>query len=149
MPQGHTAAKRALIILLKQNNNDLPALRELSQWYLNDHNLQAALPLLQRLHILLPENTTYAYQLAYVFYERGMWSDAVLLFSSLAQHTTGHLKTQAELALKAMDSYLPYYNYSASVDNLSASGQEHQSLNSQHLFPIFIIKACFSPFSRD
>ena len=29
------------------------------------------------------------------------------------------------------------------------AGQEHQSLNSQHLFPIFIIKACFSPFSRD
>ena len=37
----------------------------------------------------------------------------------------------------------------AGIAALIITGQEHQSLNSQHLFPIFIIKACFSPFSRD
>ncbi|HBI22353.1 MAG TPA: hypothetical protein DDY37_07220 [Legionella sp.] len=97
------AAEKALSIVLQQDENYLPALREGSQWYLHEKNLARARPLLERLHALLPENSRYAAQLARV----------ILL--SLEKGTHRPCRVQAQWALNAMASYLPVYTDASHV----------------------------------
>ena len=107
------AANKALLIVLKQDGYYLPALKESSQWYLHENNLQQARPLLKRLHVLLPENNLYTFQLGYLYYQQGKWRNATALFSHMTQDVTGRFVVPAQQALNAMASYLPYYaNYS-------------------------------------
>src|ERR1700733_13694639 len=76
-------AQVALIVILDQDKNNVSALKELSQWYIKNKQPDKSLPLLQRLHALVPENNNYTLQLAYLYYREGQWSHATFLFSSL------------------------------------------------------------------
>jgi tetratricopeptide (TPR) repeat protein len=102
-------AEKALSIVLRQNPNDLPALIESSQWLLHQHDLIRARPLLERLHALLPENNTYAFQLAHVYYDEGDWQRARAIFLLLNQAGSRPVRIEAEAALNAMASYVPVY----------------------------------------
>jgi tetratricopeptide (TPR) repeat protein len=108
-------AKKALLILLNQDHNYLPAVREYSQWLLNSSTPQQALSWLEQLHQQSPENTTYTFQLAYLYYLGGEWEKSKLLFMDLLTQVKGNLKVQVLQALNAMASYVPCYHYYAAV----------------------------------
>lgn len=112
------AAERALLILLKQDPNYLPALQEYSQWLLDDQNSLRALPSLERLHELMPQNTTYTFQLAYLYYLQGSWGKSKLLLLEVRNHVSENLSDSVQQALNAMASYLPYYQYHATTAKL-------------------------------
>lgn len=114
------AANKALLIVLKQDGFYLPALRESSQWYLHENNFEQALPLLKKLHALMPENNQYTYQLGYVYYQQGEWRKATALFSRMTQDVSGRFVIPAQQALNAMASYLPYYANYASTYSMAA-----------------------------
>ncbi|CDZ78311.1 putative PEP-CTERM system TPR-repeat lipoprotein [Legionella massiliensis] len=107
------AAKKALQIILQQDENYFPALKELTDIYLKEKNNRDALPLLERLHQLQPENNQYAGQLAYTYYELGNWDKALQLFTELKKQQKGtKLKIDAQLMINSMASYIPsYINY--------------------------------------
>ncbi len=105
------AAKKALLIILQQDPNYIPALQEYSQWMLAENSIQTALPLLERLHKNLPKDNNYAFQLAYAYYALGEWDKAHVLLMTLQGETTGVLKNKTNAALKAMASYLPLYTH--------------------------------------
>ncbi len=102
-------AERALSIVLQQDPNHLPALIESSQWFVHEQDWIRARPVLERLHALLPENNTYAFQLAHLYYHEGDWQHAQPLFLSLNQHTSRPVRIKAQAALNAMASYVPGY----------------------------------------
>lgn len=109
------SAKKALRIVLQQDENYIPALKEASESDLfNDEPLQKEL-FLTRLHERLPNEDQYTYQLAYSYYQQGQWAEAKRLFIQLRNHSSVTFKRQAEEGLKAMASYLPYYQYHADV----------------------------------
>ena len=110
------AARKSLLIILKQDDSYLPALIEYSQWSIRDNNTQQAIHSLERLHELLPENYTYTFQLGYLYYMNGEWQKSQLIYIRLLEHVTGVLKVKAQQALNAMASYLPYYQYHANVE---------------------------------
>lgn len=108
-----SAAKKALQIILQQDENYLPALTELTDIYLKEKNKIDVLPLLERLHQLQPENVQYIGQLAYIYYDLGNWDKASQFFSELRKDQKNtKLKIDAQLMLNSMRSYIPgYMNY--------------------------------------
>ena len=121
------AAEEALQIVLRQNKQYLPALKESSQWYLHENNLKQAQPLLERLHQLLPENNQYTFQLGYLYYQQGQWRKASDIFSYLMQRGSGHIVVSAQKALNAMASFLP--NYADYSRYLAKESQPSRSRN--------------------
>lgn len=103
------AARKALQLVLQQDGNYLPALKESSQWYLYENNFVQARPLLERLHQLLPEDDYYASQLGFVYYQQGQWHNASTVFSQLVNHTNKTRAVAAQQALDAMTSFVPYH----------------------------------------
>ena len=118
------AAERALLIILNQNPSYLPALKEYSQWLLGNKEPLRALPSLEHLHELMPENHSYTFQLAYLYYLQGNWEKSKVLLVELSQQVTGHLSDSVQEAFKAMASYLPYYQYHAAVNRLTEKVNE-------------------------
>lgn len=116
------AARHALQLVLQQDKNYLPALKESSQWYLYDHQLARARPVLERLHALLPNHQQYAFQLGTVYYQQGQWHKACVIFSHLAHHSTGAMAYFAQQSLDAMASFVPYYADFARVSYQTSSG---------------------------
>ncbi|WP_133127753.1 tetratricopeptide repeat protein [Legionella nagasakiensis] len=113
------AAKKALLILLNQNNNYLPAHKEFSQWLLNGDNMQQALYSLERIDNLLSDNDDiYVLQLGYLYYLNGEWEKSTRLYIRMMEHVKGTIRLQAQQALNAMASYLPSYQDYASVEEL-------------------------------
>lgn len=117
------AAKMALKFILQQNDHDLPALKALSAAYLEEKNLQQALPLIQQLHHIQPDNDQYTYQLAALYYERGEWEKAFPLLLSLKQQDSLGFRIQAQSILNAMASFIPHYTTNATVLILNQPGQ--------------------------
>ena len=116
-----TVAKKSLLIILNQDANYLPALKEYTQWMLADNNPDQAIVLLRRLHENVPENATYAFQLGYLYYLNGEWERSSALFVHMLKHVTGAMQVQVIEALKAMGSYLPYYQYHAASELLTVA----------------------------
>ncbi|AHE66880.1 tetratricopeptide repeat protein [Legionella oakridgensis] len=115
------AAKNALLIVLNQDNNYLPAHKEFSQWLLNGDNVQQALHSLERIDNLLPDNDdVYALQLGYLYYLNGDWEKSTRLYVRMMEHVKGTVKLQAQQALNAMASYLPFYQDYAFVEDVPA-----------------------------
>lgn len=114
------AAKKALLIILEQDKYYLPALKESTQSNLFNNQPQQKLIFLKRLHEQLPQKNEYTYQLAYLYYQTGDRAQAKLLFMSLRDHVSGKLKIKAEEGLRAMASYVPYYQYHTHVEYLTA-----------------------------
>lgn len=112
------AAKQALQILLAQDANYIPALEEASQWFLRNDEKVLALPLLERLHTQLPYNKKYAFQLAYLYYDMSEWMQAQALFTQLIQQSSGVMKLAAQQAIRAMNSYIPFYQYVSEYESL-------------------------------
>ena len=112
------AAKKALLVVLQQDANYLPALREGSQLYLYEQNLREAQPLLMRLHRLLPNNNQYRFQLGYLYYLKGEWQKATALFLQMKASARNEFFSQAQQSLKAMASYLPNYNFSSIFERM-------------------------------
>ena len=119
-------AKKSLLIILNQDGNYLPALKEFTQWKLFDSHSQQLLHSLERLHELLPDNDTYTFQLAYLHYMNGDWQKSKLLFMDLLLHVTGTIKDQSQQALNAMASYMPYYQYHARVEMFLAASNNNR-----------------------
>ena len=92
-------AHEALQIILRQDENYLPALIELSQWLIQEARFDEAIPLLERLHKLLPRERKYTIQLAQTYYKTGDWVASRRLFLELSDHK----------ALRAMASFVPNY----------------------------------------
>lgn len=61
-----SAALKALELILAQDKNHLIALNELSQWLVAQKDWVGVLPVLQKLHSLVPDSGVYAEQLRYV-----------------------------------------------------------------------------------
>ena len=108
-------AKKSLLLILNQDNNYLPAMKEYSQWLLNGDQPQQAKHWLEQLHKHLPDNNNYTLQLGYLYYMDGEWQKSKQLFIELLARSTGHLRLQVLQALNAMASYVPYYQYHATV----------------------------------
>ncbi len=106
----------------------MPALREYSQLLLNDHDSLQALPWLEQLHMLEPNNDTYTFQLGYLYYLSGDWQKAKSLFKGMLPHVTGQLRVQVLQALNAMASYLPYYQYHGTVEWFATGSQKERAL---------------------
>lgn len=117
LKRSHPAvARKSLLILLAQDDQYLPAIQEYSQLLLNDPQPELALPWLEQLHSRLPDNEGYAFQLGYLYYLKGDWQQSKLILADLSQKVTGDLKIQVDKALKAMASYIPYYQDGAYVE---------------------------------
>lgn len=101
------AAHRALLILLAEDSTYLPALKEASQWYLYNNNVEEALPILRILHERIPTEHKYTLQLAYLHYQNGQWLEAISLFEFLSRKSTGEIKILAQQAILSMKSYMP------------------------------------------
>ncbi|MDA9271989.1 tetratricopeptide repeat protein, partial [bacterium] len=114
------AAQQALLILLSQDKNYIPAMKEASQWYLRQQDFKQALPMLERLHERLPQRDEYTFQLAYLYYQNGKWSKARHLFSMLDNKIAGTKKIEAQQALLAMQSYLPFYQFESNHQTVTA-----------------------------
>lgn len=110
------AAQKALRLILNQDHHHLIALKELSQWFIRQGQLTKALPLLEQLHVLLPESHAYTLQLAYVYYLNNDWDKAKPLYLALSRQTEAKQKTDAMQGLNAMASYLPFYQYHATTE---------------------------------
>lgn len=110
-----TAAKTALLLILQQNNHDVLALKELTQWSLDDTPPEQLIPWFEKLHQHLPNHPTYTYQLAYLYYQSGAWEKSHRLFTTLHQKVSGSLKFRVEQALAAMGSSLPHYQTAATI----------------------------------
>lgn len=103
------AARSALKIILKQNPDYEPALKELSQLYLGAHHVEKALPLLERLHQLKSTHAPLTYQLGQLYYDQGQWDKASLLFTQLTQSSSLVFNQKAQQMLQKMASILPQY----------------------------------------
>lgn len=112
------AAKRALRLILTQEPDYLPALRELSAIYLRDNKVKEALPLLIRLHQLEPQNHQCTLTLARIYYMQGYWQDATVLYRALQQHSNPGFQQESSLMLHNMSSSLPYYRQNAAISML-------------------------------
>ena len=119
-----TAAKSSLLIILNQDTTYLPALEEYTQWMLADNKTDQAMVLLKRLHESVPDNDKYTFQLGYLYYLNGEWESARALFNGLLKHSTGAMRAQVVDALRAMNSYLPYYQYHAATEWLMVPSKE-------------------------
>jgi Flp pilus assembly protein TadD len=114
---GHPeAAKKALLIILKQDKNNLAALQEYSQWMLNDHDPQKALITLEQLHERFPQDSTYTYQLGYLYYQNGDWEKSRTLLIGLATNAPATLKDRVFQSINAMSSYLPAFQSQANIE---------------------------------
>lgn len=103
------AAREALYLILKQNKHDVPALIELSQWFIQEERLIEALPFLEQLHQQRPDDRQYSFQLAYLYYKTGQWERSKPLFMALSHDTSEPWRSRAEDALRAMNSFIPHY----------------------------------------
>lgn len=133
-PEG---AKKALMVILRQNNNDVPALKELSQIYLRKKNTQEALPLIKHLHQLLPDNPDYTLQLGRLYYEDGNWQNAYLLFKMIKKNEAPALKIDAQIMLNKMATYLPNYKIDAFMQLKKVKQEDEQSIVAQILLNYF------------
>ncbi len=102
-------ARQALELILKQDPHHLLALIELSQWLIQEKDLMGALPSVERLHQELPEEKQYTFQLAYLYYHKGLWERAKTLLLTLTHDPTNPWYQPAALALHAMTSFIPNY----------------------------------------
>lgn len=133
LKQSHpVAANNALRLILQQDENYLPALKESSQWFLHENDLAKARPVLERLHQLLPDNDYYALQLGYVYYQQGQWQQALSIFSTLVHHANKQTASTAQQALDAMASFVPYYADYAQVSYQTQADLPRLSLRSEH-----------------
>lgn len=110
------AAKTALMIILRQDKDYLPALNELSQLYLKENNYKSALPLLRRLHELEPDNFHQTMQLAHMYYAGGEWQKAHILFEQLKEEQFPGIREDALKMLYKMASALPNYRMNAAAE---------------------------------
>lgn len=125
-----SAAKNALIIILEQDKNYLPALKQLVEIHIEDHHEQQALPLLIRLHQLSPQDQQITFQLGLVYYALGDWDKAYIIFSELKENPTSKFKEKAHNALDSMSSYIPYYrSHSLQLGNPSIQTSPPIKLN--------------------
>lgn len=113
------AAKKALLIILQQDSQHVSALKELSQWMLHTPKPELAMDWLQQLHNIFPKNHQYSFQLGYLYYLNGEWHKAKRIFSHLQKQAAGALREQVLLAIQAMGSYIPYYQYHTTVETLA------------------------------
>ena len=113
------AAKKALLIILKQDKYNVSALQEYSQWMLNENDPQEALQALEQLHERFPQNTTYAFQLGYLYYQNGNWEKSRSLLVELAAAAPSTLKERVFQSMNAMASYLPSYQFYATTEMTS------------------------------
>jgi tetratricopeptide (TPR) repeat protein len=131
------AAQKALIVILRQDNSYLPALKELSQIYIKEKNNQAALPLMEQLHKLLPNNSYYTQQLATLYYEQSEWQKAQFLFKQIGENKSSIFSAEALKMLDKMDSAIPYYNIGATVESKQEKASNDSSLVAQILLNYF------------
>ncbi|WP_419418446.1 tetratricopeptide repeat protein [Legionella sp. D16C41] len=116
------AAKEPLQIILKQEPNNTLALEELSQLYVEEKNLSAALPLVQRLIALKPNAPQYRLQMGALYYELGDWAQAHHYLLPLANQNKDHLnKFRATQLLEKMASFIPNYQTDAITINTQVS----------------------------
>ncbi len=109
-------ARQALTIILAQNSQHLLALKELSQLYIQEENWQKALPLLQRIHRLAPDDYASTLQLAQAYQYSGLWEKAYVLLLGINEHAINAAQQQQiHMLLKEMDSSLPHYRNQASI----------------------------------
>ena len=102
-------ARQALELILKQDKHHRLALIELSQWLIQEKDFTGALPYVERLHQQWPNQHQYTFQLAYLYYQAGLWERAKPLFLALAYEPLSVWSRPAQAALRAMSSYLPNY----------------------------------------
>jgi tetratricopeptide (TPR) repeat protein len=107
------AARKALLIILHQDENNILALRELSDIYIKEKNFIKALPLVKKLHELNPADTYYTIELASLYYDIGKWDNAYVLLTHLKNNENPLVKQQAQVLLDNMSSSLLYYNIDA------------------------------------
>ncbi|RMX15333.1 hypothetical protein EAS68_12695 [Legionella jordanis] len=103
------AAKRTLLIILSQEKQNIAALKELTNLYLREKNFKSALPLLQTIAQLEP-NEKQLFRLANVYYEIGQWEKAYSIFNPLTQQSENYtIKHQSLLMLDRMNSFISNY----------------------------------------
>lgn len=111
------AAKKALEVILAQDPNDLPALVELSEMFLDEENYREAIKLLERIHANAPGMSLYTYQLGYAYYKTGHWEKAKALFQKVMLNASeADWQLKARTGIHAMASFLPFYQDEAHVD---------------------------------
>ena len=123
------AAQDALKIILRQNQNYIPALNELSHIYIKNHDASAALPLVEHLNRLQPNDAGSTFQLGVLYYQQGQWQKASILFNELTQNKSNPISINARNMLDNMASILPYYRIKATV--AATQPKAHMENNSQ------------------
>jgi thioredoxin-like negative regulator of GroEL len=119
------AARKALSIILQQDPHYLPALKELSQLFINEHKVSEALPLMLQLHQLKPLNLDYTLHLARLYYEQGEWEQAHILLMELKNSSAWSFKIEAQHILNQMASSVP--NYQNKAQRTLQNNKENES----------------------
>jgi thioredoxin-like negative regulator of GroEL len=109
------AARKALTLVLQQDNQHTLALKELSQTYIKENKIGEALPLLEQLHHLEPNDQYHTLQLAHLYFSYGEWGKAQTLLIELKKGQSKELQIKAQIVLNQMASYVPYYQSSAGI----------------------------------
>lgn len=129
------AAKKALHIILNQDNHYLPAHKELSQWLLYRNNMPEALHSLEQLNALLPDNETYKLQLGYLYYLNGDWEKSARVYAQIIDHVSSAATVKAQQALLAMTPYLPNYQHYASNEQVYPTHFQMTQVVTKSLYP--------------
>lgn len=106
-------AKKALLIILKQSADNIPALRELSQFYISQNQPEKALPYLQHLHQLLNNDQHISLELANHYFEMGDWQQSSQILEELKGFADLKTRIEAQKSLNQMASYVPYFHSNA------------------------------------
>lgn len=131
------AAKKALLVILGQTPDQIPALQELSQIYLQERDMQRALPILERLHQLQPYDLQYTRQLARHYYETGNWEKAASFATVLRQQASLGAQIEGQHLLDGMTSFLPYYKTYAQQEFMPQQLKYEKSILVQILLDLF------------
>lgn len=122
-------AQEALVLLLQEDSNNIPALNELSNLYIKEQKVVDAIPLLEQLYQLEPHNQEHAFKLATLYVEHGDWDQALPLINTLKQQPAYEYKIYAQALVNKMASYIPYYKSNAvSAITLPTSSTERPEL---------------------
>jgi|GEM_PF-139464 len=103
------AAEQALHIILHQDENNLSALKELSEWHIHHQQPQLAIPPLEKMSALLPDDENVQLRLAHLYFATGQWDKAYPLLIALKNYGSPLSQQIAKKQLLSMASTIPYY----------------------------------------